>query len=38
MTDPTQFDSMLSIDGTDYRFDVHTLALADGYLSLALRV
>ncbi|WP_395771411.1 4'-phosphopantetheinyl transferase family protein [Arenimonas sp.] len=38
MADPTQFDSVLSIDGTDYRFDVHTLALADGFLSLALRV
>ena len=38
MADPTLLDSALSIDGTDYRFEVHTLALADGFISLALRV
>lgn len=37
MADPTRFDSVLSIDGTDYRFDVHTLALENGFISLALR-
>jgi phosphopantetheinyl transferase (holo-ACP synthase) len=37
MTDPMQLNSALSIDGTDYRFEVHTLVLADGFISLALR-
>lgn len=37
MADPTRFDGALTIDGTDYRFEVHTLALAAGFLSLALR-
>lgn len=37
MADPAAFSSLLSIDGTDYCFQVHTLALADGYMSLALR-
>jgi 4'-phosphopantetheinyl transferase EntD len=37
MADPMQLNSALTIDGTDYRFEVHTLALAEGFLSLALR-
>ncbi|MEY2867478.1 MAG: hypothetical protein RIQ43_1504 [Pseudomonadota bacterium] len=38
MANPVQLNSALTIDGTDYRFEVHTLALAEGFLSLALRV
>jgi 4'-phosphopantetheinyl transferase EntD len=37
MADPTRLNSDLTIDGTDYRFEVHTLALAEGFISLALR-
>ncbi|MFM1782938.1 MAG: hypothetical protein RIS14_691 [Pseudomonadota bacterium] len=37
MADPARFDSALSIEGTDYRFEVHTLALENGFISLALR-
>lgn len=38
MTDPTRLESGLTIDGADYRFEVHTLVLAEGFISLALRV
>lgn len=35
---PFSADSMASIDGTDYRFSVHSAELADGFISLAIRV
>lgn len=35
---PAAMDGEVSIDGTDYRFRVHTAALADGFVSLALRL
>ena len=35
---PAAMDGEVSIDGTDYRFRVHTAALADGFASLALRL
>lgn len=38
MSDPTRLNSALTIDGTDHRFEVHTLPLAEGYISIALRV
>ena len=35
---PFSADGMASIDGTDYRFSVHSAELADGFISLAIRV
>jgi 4'-phosphopantetheinyl transferase EntD len=35
---PFSTDGMASIDGTDYRFSVHSAELADGFISLAIRV
>lgn len=35
---PAAMDGEVSIDGTDYRFRVHTAALPEGFVSLALRV
>ena len=35
---PFSTDGMASIDGTDYRFSVHRAELADGFISLAIRV
>jgi 4'-phosphopantetheinyl transferase EntD len=35
---PFSADSAASIDGTDYRFMVHSAELPDGYISLAIRV
>jgi 4'-phosphopantetheinyl transferase EntD len=34
---PFSADSVASIDGTDYRFMVHSAELPDGYISLAIR-
>jgi len=35
---PFSADGMASIDGTDYRFMVHSAELPDGYISLAVRL
>ncbi|MBP6534400.1 MAG: 4'-phosphopantetheinyl transferase superfamily protein [Arenimonas sp.] len=35
---PFSADGMASIDGTDYRFSVHSAELADGFISLAIRM
>ena len=38
MHSPAALDGEVSIEGTDYRFRVHTAALAGGFISLALRL
>jgi 4'-phosphopantetheinyl transferase EntD len=35
---PFSLDSLASIDGTDYRFMVHSAELTDGHISLAIRL